>query len=87
MKRPRTDTPTEADMLFDQGEHYYILGDYVTAIDSYTEAIKMDDRHRESYYNRGIIYLLQDRIEEGLADLSGLYQAYNLIKRYSQKKN
>ncbi len=92
VKRPRTDTPTEADMLFDQGEHYYILGDYVTAIDSYTEALKMDDRHRESYYNRGIIYLLQDRIEEGLADLSkagelGLYQAYNLIKRYSQKKN
>ena len=77
-------------MLFDQGNHYFVLGDYVTAIDSYTEALNIDDRHRESLYNRGVVYLLLDKKEEGLADLSkagelGLYSAYNLIKRYSQK--
>lgn len=90
IERPKTDTPSEADMLFDQGNHYFVLGDYVTAIESYTEALRIDDHHRESYYNRGVVYLLQDQTEEGLADLSkagelGLYSAYNLIKRYSQK--
>ena len=90
IERPKTDTPTEADLLFDQAGHYYVLGDYVTAIDSYTEALRIDDRHRESLYNRGVIYLMTDKTEEGLADLSkagelGLYQAYNLIKRYSKQ--
>ena len=46
----------------------------------------------EAYYNRGVAFILQNRIEQGLADLSragemGLYQAYNLIKRYSNIQN
>lgn len=91
VQRAKTDTPTEADILFDQAEHYYIIGDYETAIDSYTEALKLDDHHREALYNRGVIYIKLERIEEGLADLSkagelGLYSAYNLIKRYSKKE-
>ena len=66
------------------------LKDYQSAINSYSRAIEIDNKLPEAYFNRGITYILMKEINKGLADLSqagemGLYQAYNLIKKYSQK--
>ena len=65
--------------------------EYGDAIEAYTEAIRQEPRMPESYYNRGIAYILLNNIDQGLADLSqagelGLYQAYSLIKKYSREK-
>lgn len=73
---------------YNMGNAYIKLKDYSSAIEAYTEAIRYDNLMPEAYYNRGVAYILQNRIEQGLADLSqagemGLYQAYSLIKRYS----
>jgi tetratricopeptide (TPR) repeat protein len=72
------------------GNTYVKLKDYQSAINSYSRAIEIDNKLPEAYFNRGITYILMKEINKGLADLSqagemGLYQAYNLIKKYSQK--
>ncbi len=82
------------DMVYAQynlGNVYVILHEYKQAIDAYTKALQMDDKFPDAYYNRGVAWLLLDKREEGLRDLSqageyGLYSAYNLIKRYSADK-
>ena len=84
----------EPDMVFAQynmGNIYVQMGELDKAIDAYTQAIAIDSRFPDAYYNRGIVRLMQGRMNEGLADLSqageyGLYGAYNLIKRYSKNK-
>lgn len=79
-----------ADFYFDLGNAFAELHEYTQAYDAYTSALTIDPKFPEALYNRGVILLLQDKKEAGLADLSkagecGLYGAYNLIKRYSQK--
>ena len=82
----------EPDMVFAQyniGNLYVQTGDLERAVEAYTQAIAIDPRFPDAYYNRGIVRLMQGRTDEGLADLSqageyGLYSAYNLIKRYSK---
>jgi len=84
----------EPDMVFAQynmGNIYVKMGELDKAIEAYTQAIAIDSRFPDAYYNRGIVRLMQGRMNEGLADLSqageyGLYGAYNLIKRYSKTK-
>ena len=66
------------------------MKDYPSAINAYTKAIEVDNTLPEAYFNRGVAYILMKEVNKGLADLSqagemGLYQAYNLIKKYSQK--
>ena len=75
---------------YNMGNTYVKLKDYQSAINSYSRAIEIDNKLPEAYFNRGITYILMKEINKGLADLSqagemGLYQAYNLIKKYSQK--
>ncbi len=82
------------DMVYAQynlGNVYVILHEYNHAIEAYTKTLEMDNKFPDAYYNRGVTWLLMDKTEEGLRDLSqageyGLYSAYNLIKRYSADK-
>lgn len=65
--------------------------DYKGAVEAFSEAIRLDSKFPDAYFNRGVAYLLDGKSDEGLSDLSqagefGLYSAYNLIKRYSVKK-
>lgn len=65
--------------------------DYKGAVEAFSEAIRLDPKFPDAYFNRGVAYLLDGKSDEGLSDLSqagefGLYSAYNLIKRYSVKK-
>lgn len=76
---------------YNVGNTYVKLKDYASAITAYTEAIARDEDMPEAYYNRGVSYILAGDAQKGLADLSkagemGLYQAYNLIKKYSKQK-
>lgn len=65
--------------------------DFRSAIVDYDKAVSMKGDFAEAYYNRGLCYLSLGQKAKGVADLSkagelGLYQAYNLIKRYSEVK-
>lgn len=76
--------------FYNMGNTYVKLKDYPSAIKAYTSAIERDSTMPEAYFNRGVAYILSNDMEHGLADLSqagemGLYQAYNLIKKYSKR--
>ena len=63
------------------------LSDFKSAIVDYTKAISLNDRFAEAYYNRGLAKIYTGNTEDGVADLSkagelGIFQAYNLIKRF-----
>ena len=80
--------PDFACAWYDLGGIYMILHDYGEARKAYTQALNIDPRFPDAYYNRGIAFILDGQLQLGLSDLSqageyGLYQAYNLIKRYS----
>ena len=67
------------------------LSDYPNAINAFGKAIELDDHFPDAYYGKGIAYILNDQVSEGLSNLSragelGLYSAYNLIKKYSVEK-
>ncbi|OIP83049.1 MAG: hypothetical protein AUK44_06255 [Porphyromonadaceae bacterium CG2_30_38_12] len=62
--------------------------DFNTAVTNYSKAIACDADFAEAYFNRGLTYLFMGNEPLGLADLSkagelGIYQAYNLIQRFS----
>ena len=67
------------------------LADYAAAINSFGKAIELDSHFPDAYYGRGVAYLLNGQLSEGLSNLSqageyGIYSAYNLIKKYSNEK-
>lgn len=64
------------------------LNDFKSAIVDYTKAIELNDRFAEAYFNRGLARLYTGSAEAGVADLSkagelGIFQAYNVIKRFA----
>ncbi len=70
-----------------KGNCYFLRQDYENAIKCFTETIKINNGLGEAYMNRAICYLYLNDKENALADFSkagelGLYQAYNLIKRF-----
>ena len=67
------------------------LADYPRAISAFGKAIELDNHFPDAYYCRGVAYILNGQLPEGLSNLSqageyGLYSAYNLIKKYSSEK-
>lgn len=67
------------------------LSDLSGAISSFTKAIELDSHFPDAYYSRGVTYIMNGQLSEGLSDLSqageyGLYSAYNLIKKYANEK-
>ena len=63
------------------------LNDYKAAIVDYTAAIELNGDFAEAYFNRGLSRIYTGNVREGVSDLSkagelGMYQAYNVIKRY-----
>ena len=67
------------------------LSDYQAAITSFGKAIELDNHFPDAWFGRGVAYILNGQLSEGLNNLSqageyGLYSAYNLIKKYSNEK-
>lgn len=82
---------SQAYLFYNRGCVLYKMGDYSDAIQAFSDAIQLDSKFPAAFYNRGIAHLQNKENENGLSDLSqagelGLYSAYNLIKRYSIKK-
>lgn len=76
---------------FNMGNIYVKLKEYYYAIEAYTDAIRRDPAMPEAYFNRAVAHILQGNLEQALSDFSqagemGLYQAYNLIKKYSHER-
>ena len=83
--------PDMAYAWYDIGNIHFMRHDYSRARDAYRHALNIDPHFPDAYYNRGVACILDGQLQLGLSDLSqageyGLYQAYNLIKRYSKQK-
>jgi tetratricopeptide (TPR) repeat protein len=73
---------------YNRGTIYAKANDYHSAVADFTKAIEINDKLAEAYYNRALVYVFQNKIDDAIKDLSragelGLYQAYNIIKRFS----
>ncbi len=81
--------PRQTYAWYDMGNVHMVLHEYPEARRAYSQALNIDPRFPDAYYNRGLAYLLEGQYQYGLSDLSqageyGIYGAYNLIKRYSK---
>ena len=64
---------------------------YREAIDDYSKALSIDENLSQAYFNRGLTLIFMKEIERGCLDISkagqlGIVDAYNVIKRYCEKK-
>ena len=65
------------------------MGENLAAAACFTQAIALDARLAEAYFNRGLAYFRLQKRNEGFTDLSkagelGLYDAYSVIKQFTQ---
>ncbi len=71
---------------FNRGYAYLLMGDYTSAISSFTRAIELKPDLGEAYYNRGLLYLRLGNKQAGVPDMSkagelGILPSYNVLKR------
>ena len=83
-------SPQNPYLFYNRGNLFALRKDYQRAVDDYTRAIAIDSNLAEAYYNRGLVHIYANRLNEGIADLSkagelGLYTAYSVIKKYRDK--
>ena len=91
LKRALELAPDFAYAWYDLGGIHMILHNYGEARQAYSRALNLEPRFPDAYYNRGLAAIHDGQLQLGLSDLSqageyGLFQAYNLIKRYSKEK-
>ena len=60
-------TPTEEE-LFNQGEEYYVRGEFESAIASFDQAIALDPQYDIAYANRGYAYYNLGDDDKAIAD-------------------
>ena len=75
---------------YNRGNILAALKDYRAAIVDYDQAIALDPNLAEAYYNRGLTHIFLGNNRQGVQDLSkagelGLYSAYNIIKRFTER--
>ena len=75
---------------YNRGNVLAALKDYRAAIVDYDQALALDPNLAEAYYNRGLMHIYLGNNLQGVQDLSkagelGLYSAYNIIKRFTER--
>ena len=75
---------------YNRGNILATLKDYRAAIVDYDRALELDPNLAEAYYNRGLTHIFLGNNQQGVEDLSkagelGLYSAYNVIKRFTER--
>ena len=75
---------------YNRGNILAALKDYRAAIVDYDRALELDPNLAEAYYNRGLTHIFLGNNRQGVQDLSkagelGLYSAYNIIKRFTER--
>ncbi|MBR5656318.1 MAG: tetratricopeptide repeat protein [Prevotella sp.] len=91
LKKALAMSPDNAYLLYNQATMLSMQKNYARAIDLFSEAIRHNPNLPEAYYNRGLTRILAGQKNEGLKDLSqagelGLYDAYSVMKRYTNDK-
>ena len=76
---------------YNRGNILAALKDYRAAIVDYDRALELDPNFADAYYNRGLTHIFLGNNSQGVQDLSkagelGLYSAYNIIKRFTERK-
>ena len=84
------DARTTAEACWSEGIAAYEAKDYRAAIVDYDRALELDPNLAEAYYNRGLTHIFLGNNRQGVQDLSkagelGLYSAYNIIKRFTER--
>lgn len=75
---------------YNRGNVLAILKDYRAAIVDYDRAIQLDPKLADAYFNRGLTHIFLGNNKQGIQDLSkagelGLFSAYNIIKRFTER--
>lgn len=76
---------------YNRGNILAALKDYRAAIVDYDCVLELDPNLADAYYNRGLTHIFLGNNRQGIQDLSkagelGLYSAYNIIKRFTDRK-
>ena len=76
---------------YNRGNVLVAMKDYRSALDDYDRALELDPKLADAYYNRGLTHIFLGNNRQGIQDLSkagelGLYSAYNIIKRFTERK-
>ena len=76
---------------YNRGNVLATMKDYRAALDDYDRALELDPKLADAYYNRGLTHIFLGNNRQGIQDLSkagelGLYSAYNIIKRFTERK-
>jgi tetratricopeptide (TPR) repeat protein len=76
---------------YNKGNILAMQKDYRAAIVSYDRALELNPNLAAAYYNRGLMHVYLGNNRQGVHDLSkagelGLYSAYNIIKRFTERK-
>ena len=84
-----TNASANAQLRYNSGCMHADIGLTDTAIEDFTEAIQLNPRLGQAWYNRAILLVREGRKKEAADDLShagelGIYQAYNLLKSIKQ---
>ena len=84
-------TPEKASLYYTRGTLLAKQEDYEAAISDFTQALVIDPRMPEAFFNRGLAYVFSGEKKKGLADLSkagelGLYSAYSVMKKLNSDK-
>lgn len=74
---------------YNRGTMYAMAGDYHAALVDFDKALELDASLSEAWFNRGLVNAMLNRMDQAFADLGkagelGMYQAYNIIKRFSR---
>ena len=76
---------------YNKGNMLALQNDYRAAIVAYDRALELNPNLAAAYYNRGLTHVYLGNNRQGIQDLSkagelGLYSAYNIIKRFTERK-
>ena len=76
---------------YNRGNVLAAMKDYRSALEDYDHALALDPKLADAYYNRGLTHIFLGNNRQGIQDLSkagelGLYSAYNIIKRFTERK-
>lgn len=82
--------PDFAYAYYNRGTMYAMAGDYPAALADLDKALELDKEISEAWFNRGLIHAMMNHLDQAFSDLGkagelGLYQSYNIIKRFSRE--
>jgi len=87
LKNIEIDLPNLAVIPYNIGNIYILTEELEQAVNEYNDAIRIDPRFSEAWFNRGLVRLIKGEKQSGCADISkagelGLNQAYSLIQKF-----